>query len=911
MAGISLQTYGDVARLDPNVRFKLDGQSELRQDGKRNIGNIFTRAWDCITRSDSQISSNKAIAQDFVRALREEYGDEIANTMSRDLSAQLSKGRPLTGYRIQQVMDKAERMSNSILANNREIRDDCLPALTDLALRRLGDDTHPSVLTRDQAVQVLRQAIEDSPTFQQQSFHNVLHILMDEFGDDGSGLARQEFFDKFKDFAEKTLRHEISVRLLPNSTQVCDTHGAGAIGKLCSSLPEVESYRIREVEAYMSQIIKESLRTDQALSVSTAGSYIGMVEYLQGSVEFLSQIDKGGLDDVGKAYLDAMLNDIAHLQTLLNDRLGIRGFTPDQMRTLFDVNRESGMLEQDICERDPQKISQRCPELQRQLGEGLDILRAIQPDSEAGRTTLRSIIAQGERALPVVRDLPIAAGNGLRAGELMSSKGHPEDVLARLGEHGFDGPDLAWIRAQGMSVADTVMRFTPEQVRLLKANNLGIEIGLQFLDKDIPIHARTLEGLYHEDLIVGEPRRLGGGSVSTPYDITYGRDRMVYKEPQIHPETGLETGYGPSSKLLGIDPERPQMMVRNIATKVVDEKLGFNLVPETRLGMRDGKLGMVMGYAEGITPRYTVDVDKTDTQWPTLNQLLGVDHPNPLQAIKDGDQDIVNTFKDFLSYNDCRYELGNFDVTDEVAGQNILRLSRGTPEERDQAQALLANLSGRIDEQGRVIQELRIIATVQRGDREVNFDDPVVRRELVKLQLLDALTAQGDRHQANYVINRDQDGNCIGVIAIDNDQAFGVNISNPNDLMRQVMHAPVEGPDGITRKGMQGMNGVLLPGVVDRDMKAAFDRLTPQELRESLAGLLPEREIEVALQRLDVIKTHLAKLERDGMVIGPDEWGGDKATMALQDSNDSYVARDRAYIDQLRQEEDQERQDLL
>ena len=104
---VSLNTYRDVASLGANVRFKLDEQAELRSDGRRNIGNIFTRAWDCITRSDAQVASNKAIARDFVQALREQYGDEIANTMSRDLSAQLSKGRPLTGYRMQQVMEKA------------------------------------------------------------------------------------------------------------------------------------------------------------------------------------------------------------------------------------------------------------------------------------------------------------------------------------------------------------------------------------------------------------------------------------------------------------------------------------------------------------------------------------------------------------------------------------------------------------------------------------------------------------------------------------------------------------------------------------------------------------------------------------------------------------------------------------
>jgi hypothetical protein len=79
-------------------------------------------------------------------------------------------------------------------------------------------------------------------------------------------------------------------------------------------------------------------------------------------------------------------------------------------------------------------------------------------------------------------------------------------------------------------------------------------------------------------------------------------------------------------------------------------------------------------------------------------------------------------------------------------------------------------------------------------------------------------------------------------------------------------------------------------------------------LRAELAGLLPDPEIEVAVQRLNVIKSHLEQLERNGMVIDSDEWGSDLVTATLQDTNSSYVARDRQYINQLREEEDLERE---
>jgi hypothetical protein len=712
---VSLNTYRDIAGLGPNVRFKLDEQTELRSDGRRNIGNLFTRAWDCITRSDAQVESNKAIAKDFVQALRNEYGDEIANAMSRDLSAQLSKGRPLTGYRMQQVMEKAERMSDNIQANNRQLLNDCLPELTDSVLRKLGGDAQG--LRREAVAHIVQQAIEQSPEFQQHGFKNALHIIMNEFGDDGTGLAMQEFTEHFQDLAHRAVEH----RLL---------------------------------------------------------------------------------------------------------------------------------------------TSELAPEL-----------RAA-----------------------------------LRTGDLVTEHGAPRDVVARLGEHGFDEQDVAWMRGQGMSVGDTVMRFSPEQVALLKSQGLGIDLGLQYLDKGIPIHERTLVDDYRDERVVGEPRVLGGGQTSKPYEVTYGTDRMVYKEPGIDPDTLEEIGYGCAALKLGISSKHPQMTVRNIATKVIDEQLGFNLVPDTRIGVLNGKVGMVMGYVEGITSRYNVPVDLTKDAWSRMQGYF----PDLRQALKDGDPEMTREFKTILLAMQCRYEPGPFDVSDDEIGQRILELSRSTPQDQQQAQELLDGLPGSIDENGRVIQELRIMGSEQRGNRDVDLDDPIVRRGLVQLQLLDALTAQGDRHQLNYIFTLDGDGRHTGVKAIDNDQAFGTKIKNPNDLLHKPQGKDtVMGPDGVDRWGDTDLNGVMLPGVVDRDMKNAFDRITPDGLRAALAGLLPEPEIEAAVDRLDVIKTHLAKLELEGKIIENDQWGSEFATQALLDENTSYVGRDKQYIGKLLREEEERNQRLI
>ena len=476
----SLETYRFVAPLSQNTRLKLDDQAGLGSNGQRNVGNLFPRAWDCITRSGAQIQTNKEITRDFVRALREEYGDEIANTMARDLSAQLSNGRPLTGYRIGRVLENADRLSSHIQANNRALLDECLDELTDLALRRIGDDTHPGVLNRDQARQVLRQAIEGSPAFQQQSFHNILHHLMDTFGDDGAGLARQEFIQHYQGKVDEMLEHDISLRLLPDTTRLRDAHGLFTIGHVVEKLTGEDYGRVLEIEAQMHATIRESVRIDDR-GPSSVGNYVGMIEFLQDGAATLRQLDRTGMDDVGKAYLDALLNDVTHLLTLLNDRLGTKGFTPEQMRALMEVNREAGQFALAITEGDLEKTARQCPGMQRRIRDGLEVLRGMQPGDEKSRLTLQAIIARGERTLTMSDDYQIAVRHGLRGSDLSSSTARSEEILARLGENGFDGQDIAWMRGHGLNVGDTVMRFSLEQVRQLKRQGLDIEHCLQSL----------------------------------------------------------------------------------------------------------------------------------------------------------------------------------------------------------------------------------------------------------------------------------------------------------------------------------------------------------------------------------------------------------------------------------------------
>lgn len=327
------------------------------------------------------------------------------------------------------------------------------------------------------------------------------------------------------------------------------------------------------------------------------------------------------------------------------------------------------------------------------------------------------------------------------------------------------------------------------------------------------------------------------------------------------------------------------MAVRNIATQVVDELLGFELVPDTQIGTLDGRLGVVMDFAQGTAPVKDHRVDVTGNVGHVIYASMQ-------------EEDEANV-QDMLDAMGATVERGPFDVTDTEDGRAILQGLAGDEHSQMQAQALLQQLPGEVRD-GRVVQMIRVHQAQPQGVEQVDFTDPALRRALVQLQLLDALTAQGDRHQGNYIVQLGEDGRFEGLQAIDNDQAFGTRVIDPNQLLRRTGGQAPTVVDGRVY-GTEGFNGVCLPEVVDRDMKNTFDALTHEDLRAALTGLLPDKEVEACLLRLSAIKAHLNRLEDQGRVIEPDQWGSERATQHLQDPDTSYVGRDHDYVRSLPQ----------
>ena len=160
------------------------------------------------------------------------------------------------------------------------------------------------------------------------------------------------------------------------------------------------------------------------------------------------------------------------------------------------------------------------------------------------------------------------------------------------------------------------------------------------------------------------------------------------------------------------------------------------------------------------------------------------------------------------------------------------------------------------------------------------FTQPDTRREITKLQLLDCLTAQGDRHGRNYFIGV-RPGSGVRVAGIDNDQCLGSRVRHP-DVIRQ----------GLRHEPGRGFRGCGLPPVIDTDMARALEDLTPERVGQLLENKLHPDEVDATVERLFVIKDHIEHLRQEGRIINPDAWGS-AIVEQLTDYTNSYFQRER------------------
>ena len=134
-------------------------------------------------------------------------------------------------------------------------------------------------------------------------------------------------------------------------------------------------------------------------------------------------------------------------------------------------------------------------------------------------------------------------------------------------------------------------------------------------------------------------------------------------------------------------------------------------------------------------------------------------------------------------------------------------------------------------------------------------DDPNMQRMMSKLDLVDSLCGQIDRHGGNFFIDTDKTGRVTSVTGIDNDMAFGTTNFTP-------------GKSTVESTEYSGIGKYI-----DEETGEAILKLTADDLHAVLDDLLLPNEVAAAVERLTATQAIIQTAKEQGRLIGPEAWG--------------------------------------
>ncbi|HEY1830876.1 MAG TPA: DUF4157 domain-containing protein [Acidimicrobiales bacterium] len=150
---------------------------------------------------------------------------------------------------------------------------------------------------------------------------------------------------------------------------------------------------------------------------------------------------------------------------------------------------------------------------------------------------------------------------------------------------------------------------------------------------------------------------------------------------------------------------------------------------------------------------------------------------------------------------------------------------------------------------------------------DFSADDAVLQRCLNKLQILDAIAGQLDRHGGNYFIQHDA-GKVVGVKGIDLDMAFGGDMKSPR----------VED----VSSGARNYKGI--PDIFDADISRRVMAIKDKDIWDTLEGLLSGKEIVATLDRLHIIQNAMREAVFKDKMVEADNWGTETAASEPQNT---------------------------
>lgn len=172
-----------------------------------------------------------------------------------------------------------------------------------------------------------------------------------------------------------------------------------------------------------------------------------------------------------------------------------------------------------------------------------------------------------------------------------------------------------------------------------------------------------------------------------------------------------------------------------------------------------------------------------------------------------------------------------------------------------------------------------VIYETRHAAYDMDFSHSGMQEGLSALQLLDLVTGQLDRHSGNYFVHVDRGTGEVKITAIDNDAAFGASHTD------------------LTKQASNKIPG--LPAVVSRAHYEKLTRVSEQQVRQEIAGLLSADEIEATVTRFRQLVAHLQQLDQSGHVV---DGYNEQSFAAMTDAN-SYAGREAAHLEHLKKEE--------
>jgi hypothetical protein len=169
------------------------------------------------------------------------------------------------------------------------------------------------------------------------------------------------------------------------------------------------------------------------------------------------------------------------------------------------------------------------------------------------------------------------------------------------------------------------------------------------------------------------------------------------------------------------------------------------------------------------------------------------------------------------------------------------------------------------------------------GKGETSVDDAVLQRCLNRLQILDAIALQLDRHMGNYYVQTSKEGKVTGVTGIDLDMSFGRDYTDMS-----------KNPKGWTAYSYRG-----LPDVFDEEFASRIMRVSDDQVRGALEGLLGKGEVEATVLRFQAVKAKIKEAEEAGQL--KHEWKEEDAgTSAPGDVDDLMSGHGKNYAEMVR-----------